>query len=359
MPRGSGSEKRRATFADSLIAEDRLTPERISSGESANELSENDHHNHPKTLPKGSQMDENDDDLLQYDQLPSNVPKDNGQATPPDTYPATHTNRRSRTNSSSTLQPVSMQNSQRETNGKTPSKSKLNGQGHGNALAGSSANVGRQSEANGEAPKPTTYSNKGGKKSITIFTPRPSVSASRSKPSTSHRIVKQTDGPSSDDNDGRTLTKSEKSALKELNVVTRRYYLAYLANTKKHEPVQDVFSGMRPSHDFYPIARDRVARSYKNWKTGVWQKAAQQSARWMATAKIDVQRRRAGLFAYKDIRAELLADYTLDWAEHLFYFAAPAVDFNDIQPEGLRWIKCELAMPMTAESLSRLLTYIN
>ena len=130
--------------------------------------------------------------------------------------------------------------------------------------------------------------------------------------------------------------------MRELNLLTRRFYLTYLVNFKQHEFVQIVFSNMKSSYQMYNLTRKRVSKFYKRWKTDVWNAVVKMFVRWISTAKANVSQKRASLHTYKAIKIELLRDYNIEWSKTLFRFALFAIDFNDMKLDDMSWIKCKI-----------------
>ena len=172
---------------------------------------------------------------------------------------------------------------------------------------------------------------------------RSSVYASKTKNAfkSSRKLNKHTRLEESN-NDQRTLSKSKKTFMKELNFLTHRFYLTYLVNFKQYELVQIVFFDMKSSHQMYNLTRKRVSKSYKKWKTNVWNAIVKMFARWINTTKANVSQTRASLHTYKAIRIELLRDYNIEWSKTLLRFALFAIDFNDIELNDMSWIKCKI-----------------
>ena len=135
--------------------------------------------------------------------------------------------------------------------------------------------------------------------------------------------------------------KTEEEAYTELNILTRRYFLAYLSNGYVEEPVQKVFPGMRPSHHIYKDAKSRVQRMYKQWKTDILAAAHKWQVRYIATLRPTISDHVANIATFKEFKAEVSQDYTKAWLDSVFKFGIEAVDFDEIQPEGLRFLKCE------------------
>ena len=138
-----------------------------------------------------------------------------------------------------------------------------------------------------------------------------------------------------------TITKAEAEAFGELMTMTRRYYLTYLCNKIVDEPVRAVFPGMRSTHPTFKTAQERVKKSYKGWKTGVLEHAQVFVERWINNAKPDVGRYRANLNTHRDIKEEFAKGFCNEWLDSVFFFAKPAVDFDDVENEGMRFIKCK------------------
>lgn len=99
------------------------------------------------------------------------------------------------------------------------------------------------------------------KRAIATFTLQSNIKTSRFK---SQEVVRQDVVSLFNKNEKQSLIKFEKLFLKELNVVIRRYYLVYLANSKKHESMQKMFFDIRFSYEFYAIVRNRITKLYKN-----------------------------------------------------------------------------------------------
>ena len=139
----------------------------------------------------------------------------------------------------------------------------------------------------------------------------------------------------------KTSSKTEATAFAELNMLSRRYFLAYLSNTFTDEPVRTVFPGMKSDHRVYKDGKFRVQRSYKTWKAEVLKSALQWVQRWIKSARSGRQVFLSGLSAFADIKAELRKEYEHKWLESVFRFGIDAVDFETISSEGLRFLKCE------------------
>ena len=137
------------------------------------------------------------------------------------------------------------------------------------------------------------------------------------------------------------LTKSEGTAFSELNVLSRRYFLAYLSNTFADEPVCAIFPGMRSDHAVYKEAKYRVQRSYKTWKGEVLKAALQWVQRWIKSARGEARQTLLSEMAtFADLKAEIRKEYDHSWLESVFRFGIEAVDFGRITPDGLRFLKC-------------------
>ena len=83
----------------------------------------------------------------------------------------------------------------------------------------------------------------------------------------------------------KTTMKIEAKAFGELNVLSRRYFLAYLSNTFTDEPVHSVFSGMKSDDSIYKEAKFCVQRSYKTWKAKVLKAALKWVQSWIKSAR--------------------------------------------------------------------------
>ena len=106
--------------------------------------------------------------------------------------------------------------------------------------------------------------------------------------------------------------KSEEIAFAELLVLTRRYYLAFLSNTRVDEPVKAVFPNMKMSHSQYKKAATKVRQNYKNWKTAMLEAAVDFITRWLDTVKANETIRLSALHTHKELRKELLTGFRFD-----------------------------------------------
>ena len=137
------------------------------------------------------------------------------------------------------------------------------------------------------------------------------------------------------------LSKTEASAMEELNIVTRRYYLAFLSNTMTDEPVRHVFPNMRHTHPQYKEAKARVAASYKSWKRGVLKQVEAFTERWIAAAKPEVAERRRNMTTFEELKKELDGEFCIEWAEKLFKFATVVIDFENLDKKAMRFVRCK------------------
>ena len=98
---------------------------------------------------------------------------------------------------------------------------------------------------------------------------------------------------------------------------------------------------MKSSHHIYKDAKSRVQRMYKQWKTDILAAAHKWQARYIATLRPSISEHVANIATFKEFKAEVSQDYTKAWLDSVFKFGIEAVDFNEIQPEGLRFLKCK------------------
>ena len=104
--------------------------------------------------------------------------------------------------------------------------------------------------------------------------------------------------------------------------------------------MQAVFPGMKPGHLIYKEAKARVQRMYKQWKTDVLAAADKWQARFVATLRPTVSEQVTSIVTFKEFKATISQDYTKSWLDSVFKFGIEAVDFDEIRPEGLRFLKC-------------------
>ena len=143
----------------------------------------------------------------------------------------------------------------------------------------------------------------------------------------------------------KSQAKTEAAALSELNLLSRRYFLAFLSNTFTDEPIRAVFPGMKSNNRVYKDAKYRVQRSYKTWKSEVLRWALQWVQRWIKSApgrsRQDFVR---GLSIFAELKGEIRREYEPKWLESVFRFGIEAVDFDTITANGLLFLKCGLGL---------------
>ncbi len=122
---------------------------------------------------------------------------------------------------------------------------------------------------------------------------------------------------------------------------SNRYFLTYLSNRYADEPVRTVFIGMKADHDTYKEAKRRVQSSYKTWKGQVLQASFQWIQRWIHSARGERFTYLSGLSTFSAIKAEIRSDWDNTWLETVFRFGIEAVDYEQISPEGIRFLKCK------------------
>ena len=168
-----------------------------------------------------------------------------------------------------------------------------------------------------------------------------------------HRITAESSTPKKPSTKSRAKTEAE--AYNELNILSRRYYLAFLSHNYVDEPLRTVFPDMKSGHDIYKNARRRVQRSFKTWKGEMLKWSLAWVQRWMQSSP-SLERREMleGLTTFAEIKAEIRKEYDPKWLESVFRFGIEAVDFNDITPDGLRFLKCKsLSIPACGSLLRK------
>ena len=78
---------------------------------------------------------------------------------------------------------------------------------------------------------------------------------------------------------------SEHDAHARLNILMRRYLLAYLSSTITDDLARDVLTNMKAGHKICKDARSRVRSLFKQWKATIHDAALAWVRRWIATAK--------------------------------------------------------------------------
>ena len=137
------------------------------------------------------------------------------------------------------------------------------------------------------------------------------------------------------------IEKTEEVAWAELNLLTRRWFLAYLSNTNIDEPVMGVFEGMRHDNPVYKEAKQRVSRMYKTWKNQVLKAAEAWVARWISSARPARSAALASLTSFKQFRRELQSEFDVTWLLQIFKFGVEAVDFEQILHDGITFLRCK------------------
>lgn len=138
-----------------------------------------------------------------------------------------------------------------------------------------------------------------------------------------------------------TISKSEQTILKELNVAARRYFLAYLSNLMVDEPLRAVLPGMKVTHPAYKQYRMKIMGNYKQWKANVLRDALKWIDRFISTADDQRSTDLAEIRNFKELKTEVTASYHESWLESVFRFGVEAVKFEEINDQGLRFLKCE------------------
>ncbi|KAL8915965.1 MAG: hypothetical protein Q9208_008765 [Pyrenodesmia sp. 3 TL-2023] len=130
---------------------------------------------------------------------------------------------------------------------------------------------------------------------------------------------------------------SEENAFKQLEKMTRRFYLAYLTTDMIDERlVTLLFPGMSRSHDAYKKALRKAKDLIKTWKGRLLDVASE----WMSNyLESDDGSSLLELRNFKSIKNALTSDYRFHWAESLFYFAKQAVDWDRISNNGRSFLK--------------------
>ena len=135
--------------------------------------------------------------------------------------------------------------------------------------------------------------------------------------------------------------KSEVEAMKELNIMMRRYYLTYLSSAHVDDAVRAVFPGMKSTNQVYVDACSRVRRLYKQWKSTVLDAALLWIQRWMEVAREPRRSELLDLTNFREIRNEVRAEWDDSWLEQVFKFGLEAVDFEHISRVGRKFLKCK------------------
>ena len=141
------------------------------------------------------------------------------------------------------------------------------------------------------------------------------------------------------------IEKTEEVAWAELNLLARRWFLAYLSNTNIDEPVMGVFDGMRHDNPIYKEAKQRVSRMYKTWKNQVLKAAEVWGSRWISSARPARSAALASLTSFKQFRRELQSEFDVTWLLQVFKFGVEAVDYEQILPDGITFLRCKSCLP--------------
>jgi hypothetical protein len=133
-------------------------------------------------------------------------------------------------------------------------------------------------------------------------------------------------------------TKTEDSAILELEWYNRQQYLAGLSKEKYLEPVIRVFPEMSRTNMIFVKAVKKTRRDFKNWKSSVLRNVSS----WVELyIEGHVNEDIRAMLDFKELRQAINEDFEFHWLEKIFHFAFEAVEFPTISPLGLSFLRCK------------------
>ena len=142
-------------------------------------------------------------------------------------------------------------------------------------------------------------------------------------------------------NDFRDMIKTKKTVVMKLNMLIRRYYIAYLFNNKTNEFVMIVLSNIKFNHSIYKTLRLRCSKFYKQWKTFVLDVAQTWMIRWIHTVDEDRFTQLINMIIFNDLKHELEIEFHSFWLENVFRFVVSTIDFVELSKKTLRFSRCK------------------
>ena len=149
---------------------------------------------------------------------------------------------------------------------------------------------------------------------------------------------KDKDKDKNDNSSATAITHSEEEAFQELNILTRRWFLAYLLNTFVKTPIHTTFLNMWSTHSTYKITEKKVQNMFKTWKNRTL-KTARLFINWYIEVEDSTL---TTVQEFQFLKHELHQKFQHHWLDSVFKWAVEAVNFECCSIESLTFLQCEL-----------------